>query len=101
MGTAHAVLEVLELDVDVPLAEPGDRRRERERIALAFGAVAGLHAEMIVVPPQVAIVGAGRAFARSDRRILPLSVTFDHRVITGVEACQFLLALTQDLELSH
>lgn len=66
-----------------------------------FGAVGGLHAEMMVVPPQVAIVGAGRAFARLEQRILPLSVTFDHRVITGVEACQFLLALAQDLELTH
>jgi pyruvate dehydrogenase E2 component (dihydrolipoamide acetyltransferase) len=73
-----------------------------------FGAVGGLHAEMVVVPPQVAIVGAGRAFARlvlregepAEARILPLSVTFDHRVITGVEACRFLLALTSDLELA-
>jgi pyruvate dehydrogenase E2 component (dihydrolipoamide acetyltransferase) len=30
-----------------------------------FGAVGGLHAEMVVVPPQVAIVGAGRAFERA------------------------------------
>lgn len=69
-----------------------------------FGAVAGIHAEMIVVPPQVAIVGAGRIFERSGpawgaQHILPLSISFDHRVITGVEACEFLLALSNDLEL--
>lgn len=71
-----------------------------------FGAVGGLHAEMVVVPPQVAIVGAGRSFERlvidndepANNRFLPLSITFDHRVITGVEACQFLLALIEDLE---
>jgi 2-oxoisovalerate dehydrogenase E2 component (dihydrolipoyl transacylase) len=71
-----------------------------------FGAVGGHHAEMIVVPPQVAIVGAGRAFDRvvlrdgkpADRRILPLSISFDHRVVTGVETCEFLLALIEDLE---
>jgi pyruvate/2-oxoglutarate dehydrogenase complex dihydrolipoamide acyltransferase (E2) component len=33
--------------------------------------------------------------------ILPLSITFDHRVITGVEACAFLVALTADLERQH
>lgn len=71
-----------------------------------FGAVAGLFAEMVVVPPQVAIVGAGRVFERvvlhagepATARILPLSISFDHRVITGVEACTYLKALTADLE---
>ena len=71
-----------------------------------FGAVAGLHAEMVVVPPQVAIVGAGRIFQRltldqgvpGTARILPLSLTFDHRALTGVEACRFLAAMVQDLE---
>lgn len=70
-----------------------------------FGAVGGLHAEMVVVPPQVAIVGAGRAFERlvpaagghAVARILPLSVSFDHRAVTGVEACRFLNALIEDL----
>ncbi|MDH3642121.1 MAG: 2-oxo acid dehydrogenase subunit E2, partial [Gammaproteobacteria bacterium] len=70
-----------------------------------FGAVAGLHAEMVVVPPQVAIVGAGRTFERPGpatrpQNILPLSISFDHRVVTGVEACEFLAALTNDLELA-
>lgn len=73
-----------------------------------FGALGGLHAELVVVPPQVAIVGAGRRFERLVLRegepatalILPLSISFDHRVITGAEACSFLNALTADLELN-
>jgi len=72
-----------------------------------FGAVAGLHAQMVVVPPQVAILGAGRLFGRltlnqglpATARILPLSLTFDHRAITGVEACRFLAAVIEDLQL--
>ena len=68
----------------------------------------GLHAEMVVVPPQVAIVGAGRTFKRLvlegdavvEHRILPLSITFDHRVVTGAETCEFLAALIRDLELT-
>jgi pyruvate dehydrogenase E2 component (dihydrolipoamide acetyltransferase) len=32
------------------------------------------------------------------RRIVPLSLTFDHRVVTGGEAARFLIALKADLE---
>jgi len=59
------------------------------------------------VPPQVAIVGAGRIGQRvmahegrpAVRRGLPLSLTFDHRVVTGGEAARFLVALKSDLQL--
>jgi pyruvate dehydrogenase E2 component (dihydrolipoamide acetyltransferase) len=88
--------------------EPGALRGQTITLS-NFGAVGGLHAEMIVVPPQVAIVGAGRSFERLVRRgddvadatYLPLSITFDHRVVTGVEACRFLAALTADLEMAE
>jgi 2-oxoisovalerate dehydrogenase E2 component (dihydrolipoyl transacylase) len=71
-----------------------------------FGMIGGRFASLVVVPPQVAIVGAGRAapgvIARQRqiavRRILPLSLTFDHRVVTGGEAARFLVALKSDLE---
>ena len=70
-----------------------------------FGMIGGLFANLVVVPPQVAIVGAGRAVARvvvhdgqpAVRRVLPLSLTFDHRVVTGGEAARFLMALRSDL----
>jgi 2-oxoisovalerate dehydrogenase E2 component (dihydrolipoyl transacylase) len=71
-----------------------------------FGMIGGRFASLVVVPPQVAIVGAGRADLRvtvhrgevAVRRILPLSLTFDHRVVTGGEAARFLMALKSDLE---
>jgi 2-oxoisovalerate dehydrogenase E2 component (dihydrolipoyl transacylase) len=71
-----------------------------------FGMIGGRFASLVVVPPQVAIVGAGRAAQRvvarrgqiAVRRILPLSLTFDHRVVTGGEAARFLVALKSDLE---
>jgi 2-oxoisovalerate dehydrogenase E2 component (dihydrolipoyl transacylase) len=67
---------------------------------------AGRFANLVVVPPQVAIVGAGtiepRVVARDGvpavRRTLPLSLTFDHRVITGIEAANFLKAMVTALE---
>ena len=65
----------------------------------------GRFAQLVVVPPQVAIVGAGRIdekLALKDgkpvvRKILPLSLSFDHRVVTGGEAARFLAALVKDL----
>src|SRR6516165_4836894 len=55
-----------------------------------FGMIGGRFASLVVVPPQVAIVGAGRAERRvvvnNDQqvihRMLPLSLTFDHRAFT-------------------
>jgi pyruvate dehydrogenase E2 component (dihydrolipoamide acetyltransferase) len=54
----------------------------------------------------VAIVGAGRARESAVvhdsevvvGRLLPLSLTFDHRAVTGGEATRFLVALVADLE---
>lgn len=71
-----------------------------------FGMIAGKYAAPIVVPPTVAILGAGRvhdAVVASDGKaavhaILPLSLTFDHRVVTGGEAARFLAAVIEDLE---
>lgn len=72
-----------------------------------FGMIAGKYAAPIVVPPTVAILGAGRihdAVVASGgvpavHRILPLSLTFDHRVVTGGEAARFLAAVIADLAL--
>lgn len=71
-----------------------------------FGMMGGLHANLTIVPPQVAIIGAGRRHAAARvkdgeiavRTVLPLSLTFDHRVITGAEAIRFLTALKDALE---
>ena len=68
--------------------------------------IAGRYAAPIVVPPTVAILGAGRirdevvAFggAPAVHRVMPLSLTFDHRVVTGGEAARFLRAVIADLE---
>jgi pyruvate dehydrogenase E2 component (dihydrolipoamide acetyltransferase) len=71
-----------------------------------FGMIGGRFANLVVVPPQVAIVGAGRIDRRAmvhdgkleARRVLPVSLTFDHRVVTGGEAARFLVALRSDLQ---
>lgn len=74
-----------------------------------FGMIAGKYAAPVVVPPTVAILGAGRmhdAVVAQDgtpvvHRMLPLSLTFDHRVVTGGEAARFLAAVIADLQLAQ
>lgn len=71
-----------------------------------FGMIGGEHAVLVVTPPQVAILGAGRISEKcivSDgkpqtRPVLPLSLTFDHRAVTGGEAARFLAAVRAELE---
>jgi 2-oxoisovalerate dehydrogenase E2 component (dihydrolipoyl transacylase) len=71
-----------------------------------FGSIAGRNASLIVMPPQVAILGVGRMMMQpvqagegvAMRRALPLSLTFDHRAITGGMAARFLRAVIGDLE---
>ena len=73
-----------------------------------FGMFAGRYATPAVVPPCVAIVAAGRARHQvmpvmggfESHKIIPLSVTFDHRAATGGEAARFLKAMIDDLALS-
>ena len=72
-----------------------------------FGMFAGRYATPVVVPPCVAIVGAGKLShdvvavigAIEVHRRLPISLTFDHRAATGGEAARFLKALLDDMAL--
>jgi 2-oxoisovalerate dehydrogenase E2 component (dihydrolipoyl transacylase) len=74
-----------------------------------FGTLAGRYATPLVVPPTVAILGAGKlqrdvvagSSAPEIHVRLPLSLTFDHRCITGGEACRFLAAVIADLQLPN
>ncbi len=71
-----------------------------------YGMIAGRYATPIVIPPMVAILGCGKmreAVAVYEgkmaiRKIAPLSLTFDHRAVTGGEATRFLAAVIKDLE---
>ena len=71
-----------------------------------FGMFGGRFADLVIMPPQVAILGAGKAGNRvvavdgepAVHRMLPLSLSFDHRAVTGVEAARFLNAAIADLE---
>jgi len=86
---------------------PPDELRGATITLSNFGVLgAGRFAQLVVVPPQVAIVGAGRIHstvaiedgAPVARRALPLSVTFDHRVVSGGEAARFFATMIESLE---
>lgn len=70
------------------------------------GIFAGRYANPIIVPPTVAILATGKIRDEvvaidgkpAVHRILPLSLSIDHRAITGGEAARFLAALIKDLQ---
>lgn len=71
-----------------------------------YGAIGGLWGTPIIYPPQSAILGVGRieeaAVVRGGkvvaRPVVPLSLTFDHRIIDGATAQRFLNALVEHIE---
>jgi 2-oxoisovalerate dehydrogenase E2 component (dihydrolipoyl transacylase) len=71
------------------------------------GIFAGRYANPIIMPPMVAILAVGRMMdavvAHQGKpalhKLLPLSLTVDHRAITGGEAARFLSALIRDLQI--
>jgi 2-oxoisovalerate dehydrogenase E2 component (dihydrolipoyl transacylase) len=73
-----------------------------------FGVFAGRYATPVVVPPCVAIIAAGKGRHQmtpvmggfESHRVIPLSLTFDHRAATGGEAARFLKAMLDDLALA-
>jgi pyruvate dehydrogenase E2 component (dihydrolipoamide acetyltransferase) len=71
-----------------------------------FGKFAGRFASPIIVPPMVAILAVGRLYQTpvvcngkiESHRLLPLSLSFDHRAVTGGEATRFLGAVIESLQ---
>ncbi len=70
-----------------------------------FGTIAGRYSNPVIMPPMVTILGAGKirseAVAVGDKvevhRMLPLSLSFDHRACSGGEAARFLGAVMTDM----
>ena len=66
------------------------------------------YATPLMVPPTVGILGSGAARDEvvaldgliTIRRMLPLSLTFDHRCVAGADASRFLGAVLADLKLA-
>lgn len=69
------------------------------------GSVSGLFATPIINWPEVGILAMGRIYDKpvagkkiTVRKVLPLSLSFDHRVVDGAEAARFMNTLKEHLE---
>ncbi len=84
---------------------PAEELRGYTIILSNYGVIGGRYSDPVVMPPTVAILGAGRvrdqvvAVAGQPvvRAVMPLSLTFDHRVVTGGEATRFLMTVVAAL----
>jgi pyruvate dehydrogenase E2 component (dihydrolipoamide acetyltransferase) len=105
MDDLKAGLEKLVADARARKVPPEELRGNTITLS-NYGSIAGRYASPVVLPPTVAILGAGRIAKQvvvvddkpAVRRMLPLSLTFDHRVVTGGEAGRFLKAVIADLQ---
>ena len=71
----------------------------------SLGGIGGTFFTPIINPPEVAILGVGKSFDRLvkikgeiiSKKILPVSLSYDHRVIDGAEVARFCVYLGQCL----
>ena len=92
------------LEICRSLADLAEKSRQRKLAAEELrggtftisnqGGIGGGHFTPILHKPEVAILGVGRA--KQGR--LPLSLSYDHRVIDGADAARFITALAQRIE---
>ena len=71
----------------------------------SLGGIGGNFFTPIINPPEVAILGVGKTFEKVkkvngqfiERKILPISLSYDHRVIDGAEGAKFCVHLSKSL----
>ena len=71
----------------------------------SLGGIGGNFFTPIINPPEVAILGVGKTFEKIKkingqfivRKMLPISLSYDHRVIDGAEGARFCVHLSESL----
>ena len=71
----------------------------------SLGGIGGTYFTPIINYPEVAILGVGRSYKKQifiegkfkNRTVLPLSLSYDHRIIDGAEAAKFCNSLKENL----
>ncbi len=71
----------------------------------SLGGIGGNFFTPIINPPEVAILGIGRSFEKTfkkdnqfiTRKMLPISLSYDHRIIDGAEGARFCVHLGESL----
>lgn len=96
LSDAELRAEIDELKIAVSKRTLPKEKFQGATITLSnFGKFSGKFASPIIIPPTVAILAVGRMYEiKSDDKhyikVLPLSLSFDHRAVTGGEATRFL-----------
>jgi pyruvate dehydrogenase E2 component (dihydrolipoamide acetyltransferase) len=124
VDTEHGLLVPVVRDADrksitslaVEITELAEKARQRKLspeqlqggtfVVTNLGGIGGTNFTPIVYHPQAAILGVSRAAVRpvyidgelQPRTLLPLSLSYDHRLIDGAEAARFLRWLCDTLE---
>ncbi len=62
-----------------------------------LGGIGGSFFTPIINPPEVAILGVSRASIVNKKLILPLSLSYDHRVIDGATGASFMVLFSEIL----
>jgi len=104
------------LDIAKELQELSEKARERKLdlndmrggsfSITNYGSIGGMFATPIINYPESAILGLGRIYDKpvvvegriEIRKILPLSLVFDHRIADGAYATRFLNTVIQQLQ---
>ena len=104
------------LALSIELDELAERTRQRKLTAdemqgatftiSNLGSIGGSHFTPIVNSPQVAVLGMGRGVLRpvvrdrkvAPRLVLPLALSYDHRVIDGADGARFMREMVRYLE---
>ena len=98
-------IQILKKEVTERTIEPS--KLQGATITLSnFGKFTGRYATPIISPPTVAILGIGALYEGvipyegkpAIRSLLPLSLSFDHRIVTGGEATRFLGVVKEYLQ---
>ena len=71
----------------------------------SLGGIGGTFFTPIIIPPELSILGVGRSYDKIiqkdgqivTRKILPISLSYDHRFIDGAEGARFCVHLSQSL----
>ena len=71
----------------------------------SLGGIGGSFFTPIINPPEVAILGVGKSFEKIfkkngqliSKKMLPISLSYDHRIIDGAEGARFCVHLAENL----
>jgi pyruvate dehydrogenase E2 component (dihydrolipoamide acetyltransferase) len=63
-----------------------------------LGGIGGTYFTPIINKPEVAILGIGKGAMRESKLLMPIGLSYDHRVVDGADGARFVRAFAEALE---